>query len=144
MNNPLQHYQKMQADQAVSGADPHRLIVMLMQGVIEKVSAARGYLQQGNRAEKAQQISWAISILDGLRMSLDKEKGGEIASNLDDLYGFMEEQLLKANVNDDAKVLEEISSLMKTLLSGWMEIAPARPTADADREVTSGCLQVGA
>lgn len=144
MNNPLQHYQKMKADQAVSGADPHRLIVMLMQGVIEKVAAAKGYLKQGNRAEKAQQISWAISILDGLRMSLDKEKGGEIASNLDDLYGFMEEQLLKANVNDDARILEEVSALMKTVLSGWMEIAPTKPTADADREVTSGCLQVGA
>jgi flagellar secretion chaperone FliS len=144
MNNPLQHYQKMKADQAVSGADPHRLIVMLMQGVIEKVAAAKGYLQQGNRAEKAQQISWAISILDGLRMSLDKEKGGEIAGNLDDLYGYMEEQLLKANVNDDARILEEVSSLMKTVLSGWMEIAPTKPTADTDREVTAGCLQVGA
>jgi flagellar secretion chaperone FliS len=144
MNNPLQHYQKMKADQAVSGADPHRLIVMLMQGVIEKVAAAKGYLQQGNRAEKAQQISWAISILDGLRMSLDKEKGGEIASNLDDLYGYMEEQLLKANVNDDARILEEVASLMKTVLSGWMEIAPTKPTADAEREVTAGCLQVGA
>lgn len=144
MNNPLQHYQKMKADQAVSGADPHRLIVMLMQGVIEKVAAAKGYLQQGNRAEKAQQISWAISILDGLRMSLDKEKGGEIAQNLDDLYGYMEEQLFKANVKDDADILEEVSSLMKTILSGWMEIAPAKPQVDADREVTSGCLQVGA
>jgi flagellar secretion chaperone FliS len=143
MNSPMQHYQKMKAEQAVSGADPHRLIVMLMQGVIEKVAAAKGYLQQGNRAEKAQQISWAISILDGLRMSLDKEKGGEIAENLDDLYGFMEEQLLKANVNDDAKLLEEVSSLMKTILSGWMEIAPTKPAPDAERPVTSGCLQVG-
>jgi flagellar secretion chaperone FliS len=144
MNSPLQHYQKMKADQAVSGADPHRLIVMLMQGVIEKVAAAKGYLQQGNRAEKAQQISWAISILDGLRMSLDKEKGGEIATNLDDLYSFMEEQLLKANVNDDAKILEDVSSIMKTLLSGWMEIAPVKPTAETDRQVTAGSLQVGA
>ncbi len=144
MNNPLQHYQKMNADQAVSGADPHRLIVMLMQGVIEKVAKAKGYLQQGNRAEKAQQISWAISILDGLRMSLDKEQGGEIAQNLDDLYGYMEEQLLTANVKDDANLLEEVASLMKTILSGWMEIAPAKPQIDSERPVTSGSLQVGA
>ncbi len=144
MNNPLQHYQKMKADQAVSGADPHRLIVMLMQGVIEKVVAAKGYLQQGNRAEKAQQISWAISILDGLRMSLDKEKGGEIAQNLDDLYGYMEEQLLKANVKDDSRILEEVAGLMNTVLSGWMEIAPAKPQVNTDRPVTAGSLQVGA
>jgi flagellar protein FliS len=126
MTNPLQQYQKMKADQAVSGADPHRLIVMLMQGVIEKIAAARGYLAQGKRAEKAQQISWAISILDGLRMSLDKEQGGEIAQNLDDLYGYMEEKLLEANIRDDAKLLEEIGNLMNTILSGWMEIAPNR------------------
>jgi flagellar protein FliS len=144
MNNPLQQYQKMKADQAISGADPHRLIVMLMQGVIEKVAAAKGYLAQGNRAEKAQQISWAISILGGLRMSLDKEKGGEIAENLDNLYSYMEEKLLQANINDDAQLLEEVSSLMKTILSGWMEIAPSKmqqPNPEAG--LAGGRLQVG-
>lgn len=142
MNNPLQQYQSMKADQAVSGADPHRLIVMLMQGVIEKVAAARGYLRQGDRAEKARQISWAASILDGLRMSLDKEQGGEIAQNLDDLYLYMGEKLLQANIHDDDKVLEEVGSLMKTILSGWMEIAPSKQ--HGAREDAPGRIQVGA
>jgi flagellar protein FliS len=142
MNNPLQQYQSMKADQAVSGADPHRLIVMLMQGVIEKVAAARGCLRQGDRAEKARQISWAASILDGLRMSLDKEQGGEIAQNLDDLYLYMGEKLLEANIRDDDKLLEEVGSLMKTILSGWMEIAPSKQ--QGAREDAPGRIQVGA
>lgn len=143
MNNPLQHYQQMKANQAISGADPHRLIVMLMQGVIEKVAAARGYLAQGKRPEKAQQISWAISILDGLRMSLDKEKGGEIAANLDDLYGYMEEKLLQANIRDDDKLLEEVNALMKTILSGWMEIAPSKQQSEPAAVPAGGRVQVG-
>lgn len=143
MNNPLQQYQTMKADQAVSGADPHRLIVMLMQGVIEKIAAARGCLAQGNRAEKAKQISWAASILDGLRMSLDKEQGGEIAGNLDDLYLYMGEKLLQANIHDDDKLLEEVASLMKTILSGWMEIAPSR-AQQGSAENPAGRIQVGA
>ena len=144
MNNPLQQYQKIKADQAVSGADPHRLIVMLMQGVIEKIAAARGYLAQGKRAEKAQQISWAISILDGLRMSLDKEQGGEIAENLENLYNYMGEKLLQANIHDDAELLEEVSSLMNTILSGWMEIAPSKMQTNAQAPVEGGQFQVGA
>lgn len=143
MNNPMKHYQAMKADHAVSGADPHRLIVMLMQGVIEKIAAARGFLAQGKRPEKAQQISWAISIMDGLRMSLDKEKGGEIAQNLDDLYGYMEEQLMVANIKDDNTRLEEVSSLMNTILSGWMEIAPIGRQVQPQAPVSSGMFQAG-
>ena len=143
MTNSMKQYQTMKAEHAVSGADPHRLIVMLMQGVIEKIAAARGFLAQGKRPEKAQQISWAISIMDGLRMSLDKEKGGEIAQNLDDLYGYMEEQLLLANVKDDATRLEEVSSLMNTILSGWMEIAPKKNQVKVHTQPSSGMFQVG-
>ncbi len=131
MNNPLQQYQQVKAQHAVSGADPHRLIVMLMEGALEKMAAAKGFISQGKRAEKAQQISWAVSIIDGLRMSLNKEQGGEIAENLDNLYDYMEHQLLQANINDDAVILDEVSGLMRTVLSGWMEIAPSKQSASA-------------
>lgn len=143
MNNPMKHYQTMKAEQAISGADPHRLVLMLMEGVIEKIAAARGFLAQGKRAEKAKQISWAISIMDGLRMSLDKELGGEIAQNLDDLYGYMEEQLLLANIKDDLKRLEEVSSLMNTILSGWREIAPKKLHTTQNTPVAASRIQVG-
>jgi flagellar protein FliS len=143
MNSPLQQYQSVRANQAVSGADPHRLIVMLMEGSIEKIAAARGFLSEGKRAEKAQQISWAISIIDGLRMSLDKEQGGEIADNLDNLYGYMEETLMQANLNDDLKKLEEVSSLMKTILSGWMEIAPETSQVEEQHVAADNHFRIG-
>ncbi|MBE0511262.1 MAG: flagellar protein FliS, partial [Gammaproteobacteria bacterium] len=67
----------------VEAANPHRLVQMLMEGALQKMLTARLAMQQGDIANKGQNISWAISIIGGLRDGLDIEKGGDIAANLD-------------------------------------------------------------
>lgn len=115
----LDQYRKVSAQSEVEFADPHRLIQMLMEGALEKISKAKAYMQNHETAEKGRHVSWAISIIDGLRLSLDKEKGGEIAENLDSLYDYMTRRLVKANAENDSAVLDEVSSLLKEIKSGW-------------------------
>jgi len=55
-------------------------------------------------------------------MSLDKETGGEIAQNLDALYGYMQLRLLRANLHDDVEILSEVSTLLRTIKDGWDQI----------------------
>ena len=78
-----------------------------MEGAIEKTNLAKGYMQRGDIALKASHISWAISIIDGLRMSLDIEADGEIAKNLDDLYDYLGRRLAEANQNNSVDMLKE-------------------------------------
>lgn len=111
---------KTQGD--VSTASPHRLIQMLFEGAIEKITKAKLFMKEGKVAEKGQYISWAISILDGLKMSLDVKTGGEVAQNLEALYDYMETQLVKANAENDEKYLDEVTSLIKSVKSAWDEI----------------------
>jgi len=114
-------YAQVSAQTGVEAAatDPHRLIQMLMEGALEKIAVAKGFMENNNIAEKGRHISWAISIIDGLRLSLDKEKGGEIAENLDALYEYMTHRLVEANLHNDPAFLTEVASLLNEIKSGW-------------------------
>ena len=105
--------------EANGGADPHRLIQMLFEGVLERVAVARGAMQQGDVATKGERIGRAIDILDGLRMHLDMEQGGELASNLEALYDYMQRRLVEANLRNDVAALDEVANLLREIKSGW-------------------------
>ena len=100
-------------------ANPHRLIQMLMEGALEKISKAKGFLKNGDIAKKGEHISWAISIIEGLRVSLDHSHGGQVSENLESLYVYMISRLTQANLNSSIEMLEEVSDLLLDIKSGW-------------------------
>ena len=115
----LNQYGKVAVGSETSYASPHRLIQMLMEGALDKIAFAKGQIERKDYAEKGRNISWAISIIQGLSASLDVESGGEIAANLEGLYDYMVRRLLVANKDNDAAVLEEVASLLKEVKSAW-------------------------
>ncbi|MFQ3621238.1 MAG: flagellar export chaperone FliS, partial [Spirochaetales bacterium] len=65
----------------------------------------------------------AQDIITELTVSLDFEKGGEIAKNLLGLYLFFNRQLMEANVQKDATLLQEVRKLLLELKEAWAQIA---------------------
>ena len=129
-NHGINAYATVSIETGVVAADPHKLIVMLFDGAKIAVLNARQHMQAGETAAKGQAISKAIMIIDsGLRASLDKTSGGEIAMNLDVLYQYMSNRQLTANLHNDSKILEEVSSLISQLRDAWEAIAPTPMTA---------------
>ncbi|MDH5572032.1 MAG: flagellar export chaperone FliS [Gammaproteobacteria bacterium] len=122
LHSAVQHYNKINVASSVESASPHRLIQMLMVGALEKIATAKGHMARGEISSKGGNISWAISIIDGLRASLDLESGGEIAQNLDDLYDYMTRRLARANIEDDEDLLDEVSSLLRSIKSAWDDV----------------------
>jgi len=118
-------YSQVGVSSGVEQASPHRLIQMLMDGAIEKVAMAKGFMERNEIALKGSHISWAISIIEGLRASLDKSTGGEIADNLDDLYDYMIRRLIRSNAENDADMLDEVMSLLRSVKGAWDEIPSA-------------------
>lgn len=96
---------------------------MLLEGALEKIAVAKGHMERKEIAEKGRAISWAIDILEGLRISLDQEAGGELAANLDALYEYMGVQLVEANISNSVEKLDEVSRLLKQIKSAWDAIA---------------------
>jgi flagellar protein FliS len=131
VNSALNHYNKVGKVVSVDGASPHRLIQMLLEGALTRIAGAQGYMRRREVAAKGEQISQAISIIDGLRGSLDREKGSEIADNLDGLYDYMMRRLVQANMSDDLGILDEVRALLRQVKEAWDGIA--EPTQAADQ-----------
>ena len=112
-------YGAIAAHGGVEAASPHRLVQMLMEGALQKMLAARLAMEQGKTQAKGESISWAISIIDGLRDGLDIEKGGDIAANLDNLYEYMGRRLLEANLRTDMAMLDEVIGLLREIKAAW-------------------------
>lgn len=120
----MKQYQRVSVQSEVFEASPHRLIQMLMQGGLERIAQARGAVERDAFAEKGELIGKAISIIGGLREPLDHEVGGELSQNLDSLYEYMISLLVEANRKNDVAHLDEASSLLREVKSGWDGIAP--------------------
>ncbi len=122
-------YAKVGLETGVVSASPHKLIVMLYDGALVAVLNAQMHMKSGNIPEKGKSISRAMQIIDnGLRASLDKEAGGQIAEGLDSLYEYMNARLLSANLNNDVGMLEEVQRLLSDLRETWNAIG-ATPAA---------------
>lgn len=139
----VQAYAKVGIETGVTAASPHKLIVMLYDGALVSVAAAIRHMREGNIPEKGAAISKAITIIDsGLRASLDKKVGGDIAQGLDALYEYMGQRLLQANLKNQIELLEEVQRLLSELRDAWnaigdspaakqaQERGPAKPAAD--------------
>ncbi|WP_129644809.1 flagellar export chaperone FliS [Peristeroidobacter agariperforans] len=120
----LAAYQSAAAHGGVAASDPHRLIVMLLDGAIERIATARGCMQRNETAEKARLINRAMSIIGELRNSLDLRNGGQIAANLAELYDYMCRRLLLATTENKVEMLDEVSTLLHEIRSAWLAIAP--------------------
>jgi flagellar secretion chaperone FliS len=120
----LAAYSSASAHGGVAAADPHKLIVMLMDGALERISTARGCLARGEIAEKAKLLNRAVSIIGELRGSLDMAKGGALAANLAELYDYMCRRLLAASSENRAEWLDEVGSLLHEIRGAWLSIAP--------------------
>ncbi len=118
----MNQYKQVGVQAAVGNADPHTLIQMLMNGAIERLNMVKMHMAQNNMQLKGESLGKAVSIIDGLRTSLDMEKGGEIAENLQSLYDYMQRQLLAANMENKVENIDEVLALMNEIRSGWTSI----------------------
>ena len=112
-------YGSMATESNVAYASPHRLVQMLLEGALDRLATAKGCIERKDIEGRSKQISWAMSIIQGLRTGLDMEAGGAIAVNLNDLYAYMTRRLLDANIDNDAKPVAEVSDLLLEIKSAW-------------------------
>ncbi|HEI8866068.1 flagellar export chaperone FliS [Serratia sp. AKBS12] len=128
-----QAYAQVSLESGVMSASPHQLIVMLFDGAQSALSRARILMDQGDIAGKGQAISKAINIIDnGLKNSLDHQRGGEVADNLAALYDYMKRRLLQANLHNDPQLIEEVVKLLDNIADAWRQIGPNyQPSQDA-------------
>jgi len=130
-NNAAKQYQTVFSQTSIVDADPHRLIQVLMESTLEKLSLAKGFMQRNNIHDKGVNISLALSMIEALQTSLDKEKGAEIAENLFELYDYMMRSLLEANLQNDINKIDEVIKLLLVIKDAW-DNAPKQLLKDSN------------
>lgn len=116
-------YSTVSVETGVSTADPHKLILMLFDGAILQVGTAAIALENKDVPGKGTAISKAIEIiLNGLKVSLDYEAGGELAQRLASLYDYMTQRLLYANLHNSRPAMDEVTQLLTELKDAWAAI----------------------
>jgi flagellar protein FliS len=127
-------YGDVKVTTGVSSANGVQLIQMLFDGLLESLAATKGHIQNGAIVEKGKSIARASRIVIGLQGALDFERGGDLANNLNELYGYVTRRLLHVNARNDLDALEEIFGLMNEIRTAWEgvpDLIPASPRASA-------------
>jgi flagellar protein FliS len=126
-NYTARHYARVGLETDIAAADPHRMIMLLFCGALRAIGDAQRHLAARRIAAKGEAISRAISIVDqGLRRSLDRARGGDLAKQLDELYDYLNRRLLMASLHNDTAALAEVADLLGRLRGAWTEIGDSR------------------
>jgi len=119
--DPLRSYKETQ----IKTATPGKLVVMLYDGAVKHLSLALESLNSRHHSydRVSEQLVRTQDIITELMVSLDFERGGEIAKGLFNLYMWMNRQLLDGNIRKDTKPLESVRTVLLELRSAWAELA---------------------
>jgi flagellar protein FliS len=117
----LKAYKTNILEAEMSVADPHRVIQLMMNGLLERLAMAKGAIDRKDYEAKAVAISKAQAIINGLQDSIDMTQG-EISERLYALYDYMKQRVIDASVNMDKQPLDEVANLMITIKIAWDKI----------------------
>lgn len=114
----IKQYQSVSTETSIMDADPHKLIQLLFEGALARISTAKGHMERKEYDRKSKMINSAIDIIGGLQDSLNME-AGDLAMNLERLYDYMIRRLFEANARNDQAILDEVSGLLNQIKSSW-------------------------
>ena len=118
----LKAYKKTNLEAELSFADPHRVIQMMYEGLIERLSQAKGAIMRHDYEYKADRISKAVGIINGLQSALDNRSNPELGQRMFALYDYMKELLTKASVSLDTAPIDEVINLILPIKQAWDQI----------------------
>ena len=111
--------------QSIMTAPPERLVVMLYDGAIRFFFQAAAALREGARASALERLGRGEAIVDHLLGTLDMERGGQIAQNLEGIYVFCKRLLMEARAEGDADKVDLVRGYLTDLRESWAQLAGA-------------------
>ena len=102
---------------------PLELVVMLYDGALRFLGEASAAAARGDLRARAHAISRTLAIIAELQNTLDIEKGGAVADQLDDLYTYISARLLDVALKKDVTAIDEAQKLLTPIRDAWSQIA---------------------
>ena len=122
--------------QQIASASPARLVAMLYERAITLLRETVAAIESGDIERRWTANGKASEVISHLWGTLDRERGGEIAENLNRLYGFMMMRLTMVDVENSAQAARDVIVLLEPLRRSWQIIADGGP-ANGKTEIRS-------
>ena len=107
---------------AVRGASPVRLVICLYEQAIEDLRQAVIALEKGDIEARTRGINHALTVIGQLQGTLDMQRGGDVARNLERFYVMVRAGLLEAQLKQSARILEQQISQLVVVYEAWLEV----------------------
>jgi flagellar secretion chaperone FliS len=118
--NPFARYQQT----AATTADGGDLLILTYEALLRWLSRAQEAIDAGNLVNAHQALMYSQDLILNLSTSLDFERGGDIAINLQALYQFLSREIVQANVDKDSARIGSVRELIAPLLDAWRAAVP--------------------
>ena len=122
-NKGIQAYKKDSLRSDLASANPHRVIQLLMQGVLERLAISKGFIERKDMENKAATLTRTVEIINALRDALEYDANPDLVDNLDALYLYMIEKIHQASAEMTIEPLEEVMGLMLQIKGAWDQIS---------------------
>lgn len=106
----------------ILNASPKKLVVLLYDGCIKNLKLAEISIAEKNIEQANTALIKAQNIVAELASTLDFEQGGQIAQDLNDIYGYLMTKLIEANRTKDTAIIQKSCEMMEELREAWAEI----------------------
>jgi len=123
--------QKSYREAAVRGASPVRLIILLYEQLMEDLRQALAALERRDVEARTREINHAILVIGHLQDSLDRERGGKVAENLQHFYDQMRVGLAEAHARQSARLLEQRLANILQVHEAWCQVERSNQSAPA-------------
>ena len=116
------HYRTVDIESRIEGANPHQLVVIMFEEVLQALDAMAVAAQRGDYTQRIQRQSRALSILHGLEGSLDYSKGGDIAEGLAGIYREARRLVMLGSKENEPQHILRARAMLHEIASAWSEI----------------------
>jgi flagellar protein FliS len=107
----------------VRSSSPVELVVLLYDGALRSASTASDAMSRKDVPARREALNRLMAIVSELQNTLDLERGGQVAADLDRLYAYMLSRLVDAIAAQDHRPIDEVRRLLATLRDGWQQVA---------------------
>jgi flagellar protein FliS len=122
MRKNLKTYQSVSVKSTLAAADPHQIITMMYNGLLESLAQAKGAIERKDLESKSKLLTKATNILQALQTSLDSESEPEISKNFGELYSFCISRIHDASLSLDITILVQVIDFLSPLRDAWQKI----------------------
>ena len=119
--NPYNKYIKQYQASNVNTATPEKLMIMLFDGALQFLQKAKTAIAEKNLVERSQNIDGARKIIRELMRTIDLENGNDVSKRLFKLYNKMAMNLIKANVQRNANLIDEVIEDISNIRWGFQK-----------------------